>query len=204
MAPSEPVQRGRRLSPEARREAILDAARGLFAERDPGTISTGDIAEAAGVARSLVHHYFGGIDDVFIAVVADRAPALADVRSAGPETPFDERIAANVAAGLDVVDANRETWLAVVDHGPRATDPRIHGIVEFAVQRNIERMLTANSDLIADTPATRNALRAFSAFSTEAIRAWVAGRASREETEALLVASFTALVRHALPSLEAG
>jgi AcrR family transcriptional regulator len=201
MAPSEPVQRGRRLSPEARREAILDAARGLFAEREPGTISTADVADAAGVARSLVHHYFGGIDDVFIAVVADRAPALADVRTAGPETPFEERIVLNVAAGLDVIDANRETWLAVVDHGSHATDPRIRGIVEFAVERNVERMLTANSDVIADTPVTRHALRAFSAFSTEAIRAWIVGRAPREQTEALLVAAFDALVRHALPEL---
>lgn len=201
MAPNEPATRGRRLSPELRREAILDAARALFAERDPGAVSTADVAEAAGVARSLVHHYFGGIDEVFLAVVADRAAALADVRTAGPETPFDERIAHNVAAGLDVVAANRETWLAVVDHGRAATDERIRALVAFSVEHNVERMLAANADLIKDTPAVRNALRAFSAFATEATRAWVGGRVTREETEALLTGAFRALVLHALPEL---
>src|SRR5436305_14660618 len=125
MSPTQPAARGRRLSPEARRQDILEAARGLFSERPAGTISTADVAEAAGVARSLVHHYFGGIDEVFIAVVARSGAALADVRNAGPETPFAERIAHNVAAGLDVVAENRETWLAVVNHGRSASDPRI-------------------------------------------------------------------------------
>src|SRR3954451_19899145 len=117
MAPTQPATRGRRLTPEARRQGILDAARVLFSERAPGTVSTADVAEAAGVARSLVHHYFGGIDEVFIAVVARSGAALADVRTAGPETPFAQRIAHNVTAGLDVVAENRETWLAVVNHG---------------------------------------------------------------------------------------
>ena len=164
MAPTEPAARGRRLSPEARRQDILDAARELFSECPAGTISTADVAAAAGVARSLVHHYLGGIDDVFIAVVAEGGAALADVRTAGPETPFNERIARNVAAGLDVVGANRQTWLAVVDHGTRATDPRIRGLVEMAAERSVERMLTANADVVDDTPVARNALRAFNAF----------------------------------------
>lgn len=202
MAPIDSAGRRRRLSPEARRQDILDAARSLFAERAPGAVSTADVADAAGVARSLVHHYFGGIDDVFIAVVADRAPALADVRTAGPETPFEKRIAHNVAAGLDVIAANRETWLAVVDHGARATDQRIRAVVELAVERNVERMLEANTDVMSDTPVTRNALRAFTAFSTEATRAWLTGRATREQTETLLIGAFRALVEHTLPGLQ--
>src|SRR3954454_24008716 len=117
MAPTQPATRGRRLTPEARRQGILDAARVLFSERAPGDISTADVAEAAGVARSLVHHYFGGIRELLVAIVADGAAALAELRPAAPETPLEERLARNVAAGLDVIAANRETWLAVVVYG---------------------------------------------------------------------------------------
>jgi AcrR family transcriptional regulator len=198
---SEPAARGRRLSPEARRDHILDAARRLFSERPPGAVTTADVAEAAGVARSLVHHYFGGIAEVFIAVVARGGAALTDVRTAGPETPLQERIAHNVGAGLDVVAANRETWLAVAGHGTATADPRIVAIVEAAAERSIDRMLTANADLLSDTRDTRFALRCFNAFSTEATSAWLRGRATREQAETLLAAAFLDLVLQTLPRL---
>ena len=178
----------RRLSPEARRRQIVDAARELFAHRPYGTVTTADVAEAAGVARSLVHHYFDGIRGVFLAVVADGAAALATVRTAGPETPLDERLAHNIAAALDVVAANRETWLAIA-LGTQAHDPEIRSIADFAMERSVERALEVNRDVISDTAATRLALRCFHAFSREATLAWLTGRATREEIEPLLVAS---------------
>lgn len=178
----------RRLAPEVRRSEIVDAARTLFAQRPYGTVTTADVADAAGVARSLVHHYFDGIRGVFLAVVADGAEALAAVRTAGPETPVEERLAHNIAAALDVVAANRETWLAVT-LGAHTHDPEVRSIADFAMERSVERALAVNSDVITDTPATRLALRCFHAFSREATLAWMTGRATREEVEPLLVAS---------------
>jgi AcrR family transcriptional regulator len=193
----------RRLAPDARRHQIVQAARSLFAERPHGSVTTADVAHAAGVARSLVHHYFGGIRGVFLAVVADGAAALAEVRTAGPGTPLDERLAFNVAAALDVVGANRETWLAVAAHGPAAPDPQIRAIAELAVQRSVERALEVNSDVLDDTSATRLALRAFHAFSTEATLAWVTGQATRAEVEALLVSALRGLISVTIPALPA-
>jgi AcrR family transcriptional regulator len=190
--PAAPARR--RLSPEARRQHIVAAARSLFAERPFAAVTTGDVADAAGVARSLVHHYFGGIRGVFLAVVTDGAAALADVRTAGPETPLEERLSHNVAAALDVVGANRETWLAVVAHGAEAPDPEIRAIAELAVQRSVDRALAVNADVLEDTPSTRLALRCFHAFSTEATHAWVTGRAPREQAEALLVGALRDLI----------
>jgi AcrR family transcriptional regulator len=197
------AEQRRRLAPDARRRAIVHAARGLFAERPYGEVTTADVAQAAGVARSLVHHYFGGIRGVFLAVVSDGAGALAEVRTAGPETPLDERLAHNVAAALDVVAANRETWLAVAAHGPAAPDPEIRAIAELAVTRSVERALEVNADVLDDTPATRLALRAFHAFSTEATLAWATGQASREEVEALLVSALRGLISGTIPALPA-
>ena len=71
-----------RLDPGQRREQILDAANALFAERAYDEVSIEDIASAAGVTRGLVHHYFGGRKEVYIALLErlgaqreQRAPA---------------------------------------------------------------------------------------------------------------------------------
>ena len=58
-----------RLAPEQRREQILDAANALFAERGYDEVSIEDIASSAGVTRGLVHHYFGGRKEVYIALL---------------------------------------------------------------------------------------------------------------------------------------
>lgn len=204
MPRSKPVplpERGRRLAPDARRGQIIAAARRLFSERPYTSVTTADVAEAAGVARSLVHHYFGGIRGVFMAVVAQGGAALADVRTAGPETRLDERIAHNIAAGMDVVAENRETWLAVVGHGQALADPDVRVLVDAATERSIERTLEVMTDVIADTPETRFALRCFNAFATEATRAWLSGQATRERTAALLEQAFHDLLLHTIPAL---
>jgi AcrR family transcriptional regulator len=195
-------ERGRRLAPDARRDQILAAARRLFSERPYTSVNTADVAEAAGVARSLVHHYFGGIRGVFMAVVAQGGAALADVRTAGPETPLEERIARNIAAGLDVVAHNRETWLAVVGHGQALADPEVRALAEAATKRSVERTLEVMADVIEDTPETRFALRCFNAFATEATREWLTGQTSRKRTERLLTEAFLDLLRHTIPRLE--
>ena len=194
--------KGRRLQPEVRRQHILDAACELLSERPYTTVTTADVAEAAGVARSLVHHYFGGMREVFLAVIADRGGALSDVRTAGIETPFDERIAHNIAAALDVIAANRATWLAVAGHGDAITDPHLRELVETTVQRNIQRTLDVNADVLEDTPAARLALRCHYAFSTTATRAWLTGAATRAETEKLLITASRDLLRHTIPALQ--
>jgi len=195
------IPRGRRLSPDARREHILEAARQVFSQRPYAAVSTRDIAEAAGVARSLVHHYFGGIAEVFMAVVAQGGASLVEVRSAGVETPFEQRIAHNVAAALDVVAANRETWLAAASHGPAGPDPRIGALITAIRDRFVARTLELNPDVIDDTPAARFALRCFNAFIAEATREWLRGEATREETEALLIASVRDLMTSTIPAL---
>ncbi|WP_329518592.1 TetR/AcrR family transcriptional regulator [Spirillospora sp. NBC_01491] len=57
---------GRRPGPTETREAILAAARGLFAEKGYDGASLRAIARAAGVDPALVHHFFGNKEGVFV------------------------------------------------------------------------------------------------------------------------------------------
>lgn len=57
-----------RLSPEARREALLKAARRCLSKKGVGAFNLKNIADEAGVSIGLIGHYFGGIDEIKTAV----------------------------------------------------------------------------------------------------------------------------------------
>lgn len=61
---------GRTERSEQTRAAILDAARGLFAQRGLDGTSVRDIAEAASVTKSLIHHHFGSKEALYEAACA--------------------------------------------------------------------------------------------------------------------------------------
>jgi AcrR family transcriptional regulator len=63
------TRRGRRPGSPDTRAAILAEARGLFAAKGYAGTSVRAVASAAGVDASLVHHYFGTKDDLFLAAL---------------------------------------------------------------------------------------------------------------------------------------
>lgn len=175
----------RRLAPEARRREILEATRALLQERPGASISTADVAEAAGVTRALVHRYFYGIDDLRQAVAAELASRAGAVLTAGPEAPVRERAAHNVRAFLDGIDANREIWLATLNsEHPRMADAHPSQILRNAM---LERMLANNADIIQDTPWSRLCLQGYIGNSDAICRQWALGHATRDQVEQILI-----------------
>ena len=75
---------GRRPGQPGTRDAVLDAARRLFAEHGYDGASVRDVASTAGVDPALVHHYFGTKQRLFLEVVgAPVDPADLVTRAAG-------------------------------------------------------------------------------------------------------------------------
>lgn len=68
---------------EATREALIEAARGLFAERGYAGVGTEEIVRAAGVTRGALYHHFGGKRDLFEAVYERIESELAQRIAAG-------------------------------------------------------------------------------------------------------------------------
>lgn len=58
----------RRYDPEGTRRTILAAAREVFVEKGLDGASMSDIARAADVTKSLIHHHFGAKDELWMAV----------------------------------------------------------------------------------------------------------------------------------------
>ena len=79
---------GPRQGREASTEALLSAARELFAERGPSAVSLRDVARRAGVSHGLIHHYIGSRDDLLRMVFSqstERAQTVLD----GATNPLD-------------------------------------------------------------------------------------------------------------------
>lgn len=84
----QPLRRGRRNRSGHSRDAILAAARKLFAEQGFEGTSLRQVAREAGVDPAMVHHFFQGKDDVFAASVelpVDPAEVLAGIENLDPE-----------------------------------------------------------------------------------------------------------------------
>ena len=98
----------------ATRDALVAAARPLFAEHGFGAVSTDQIARAAGVTRGALYHQFAGKEDLFAAVFEQ------------VEAEIAARLATRLTAGSDpvaVLHDGIDGWLQI------CAEPEISRIV---------------------------------------------------------------------------
>ncbi len=198
--------RWQRLEHDERRQQILACARRLFSERNYASVSTSEIALEAGVARGLLHHYFGTKRELYLEVVRSmmRTPSN-PVPLQSPGRGLETILAESVDRWLTMVERNRGTWLAVIGGRGLGHDPEVEAILENAREQAAARLIEALQTYEADQapPELWAAVRAYGAFAEAASMEWLQrGRLTREQTEALLVHGFLTIVRDVVPALE--
>src|SRR3954469_22661933 len=118
-----------RLNPAERRDQILDTANILFAERGYDQVLIEDIASSAGVTRGLVHHYFGGRKEVYIALL-ERLAAIREDRLRPPTgRSARARVADSVSRWLDWAEDNSTVYLGSYAPGEDLADPDVQRVV---------------------------------------------------------------------------
>src|SRR6478672_10548449 len=101
MSTSQLSPRWSRLDRDERREQILVCAHELFEANNFSAVSVGEIAEAAGVTRGLLHHYFGTKRELYLEVVREMVRL--------PELPLPVDAAGRTVE--DVLDESVSLWL---------------------------------------------------------------------------------------------
>ena len=188
-------ERFRRLAPAERREQILDTANTLFAERGYDEVTIEDIASAAGVTRGLVHHYFGGRKDVYIALI-ERLGAVREERLPPPVgRTARARVKDSVSRWLDWTEANRTLWLATIARGEDMTDPDVSRIASELVRRAVAVLAAFHAEIAEDSPRLRYALECWSGLNRAATRRWLNGEATRDATHELLASTLEHVLR---------
>jgi AcrR family transcriptional regulator len=184
-----------RLDPEQRRSQILDAASELFAVRGYGDVSIEDIARRAGVTRGLVHHYFGGRNDVYVALIQ----RIGSIRERELRQPVGssarERVGDSVSRWLDWTQENRTIWLAAMAPGEHLSDQEVRRVVADLVERAVRLLILLHSDVAEDSPRLRYALECWTGMNRAATWRWLHGKASRETTHELLTLTLLHVLR---------
>ncbi|WP_433617966.1 TetR/AcrR family transcriptional regulator [Dactylosporangium sp. CA-139114] len=192
------AERGRRLEPDQRRAQILACAVRLFGERPYAEVSTTGIAEAAGVARGLINHYFGTKRDLYVeavrVLVTIPPVAVEQLPAGGPAT----RVDAGVTWFLDVVARHGASWPAAVDAG----DPDVRRVLAEADEVAADSILVAIGLAAEDghRDERRAMIRAYCGLAKATAREWLErGALTREQVHTMLATTLITLVREVLP-----
>ena len=164
-----------RLSPEQRREQLLDLGVRLLATRSLDELSIDLLAEEAGISRGLLYHYFGNKHDFHEAVVRRAADDLIEKTAPPVDGEPMARLLTSLAAYLDYVVDNHEGYLSLVKAaaGGNETLREIYEEARSSLNGRIFRE-DAQGTIIPETPATRLVVRGWSAMVEELVLSWVA------------------------------
>ena len=184
-----------RLSPAERRKQILTAAAQLYRERQYDDVSLEELATAAGVARGLLHHYFGSKRELFLAVMTQsvKLPDTPLPRLEG--LPIDERARITVSWILDGALVYGQSWVNAAGAEDLHQSSDLRTLVDRADDRAARFMLDSLG--LPDDEHLRARLRPVASFTKALCREWLQnGSLTRDE---VLDLSTTAVLRAARP-----
>src|SRR5689334_12428732 len=125
--PSKPLKWERR--PEERPRELLEAALAVFAQRGFRNTRLDDVAEAAGVTKGAIYHYFDTKEELLLNVI-EHYQSLAFGRAeevlANRELSAAERIEQVVKKIFQPTEERRRLLLALLIRGIAHEVPRVH------------------------------------------------------------------------------
>jgi AcrR family transcriptional regulator len=126
-----------RLEPAARRAQIVAAAATVFRGRDPAGVRFDEVAQAAGVSRSLVYAYFADRSELIAAVylhsLSDLDAELSSLLGSLPTS--EERLGGVVRHFLELADRNADSWRLFAAAGAAS-----HPVVQTARRERCQRI----------------------------------------------------------------
>lgn len=186
----------KRMDGYERREQIITSAMRLF-EKGYSEVSIGDIADTAGIARPLIHHYFGTKRELYLEVVRRLSYIPAVVPTAIKGKTLDERIDASIDRWLTVAKRHRNMWISTIaiDAGGSADD--VGKIMREADQVAVERMIDALG-IKGDGPEEQKLrihMLAYGALAKYASRLWLKEQLlARDEIHLLLTSTLRSVI----------
>ena len=167
-----------RMSPESRREQLLDLGTRLLATRTLDEISIELLAEEAGISRGLLYHYFENLQEFHVAVVrraVEDIYAITAPRDVG--NPLDQ-LAVSLGAYVDYVSSNYTGYVSLI-RAAAGGNEELRAIYQSARAALTDRIFEiAGPDHLAalgvvDSAATRLLVDGWAALVENVTVAWV-------------------------------
>ena len=155
-----------RLDPETRRAQLVEAAADVFRGRHPSEVSFEEVAEAAGVSRSLVYAYFGDRGGLIAAVYLHNLERLDTElgRALDERLPDEVRLRRIIRRYLLFARDNQASWNLMAAAGVLQ-----HPAIQGARRARIERIASG----WADEPSARLIARGVVGLLEAGAQDWV-------------------------------
>jgi AcrR family transcriptional regulator len=132
-------------------EKVLAAGLELFGERGYHETSIADIGARAGIAKSVLYHYFGSKAGLYEAIAeAETGALLEQVAAAVPDDPEAPRLRAGVDAFLAYLTEHPAAWRLLLREPP--ADPALQAVnerLDKERERALARLLAQPAKLSA-------------------------------------------------------
>jgi AcrR family transcriptional regulator len=177
-----------------------------FEDRPYSEVSTGAIADEAGVGRPLIHYYFGTKRELYLEVVRRIALVPPGVPAAVvdgiPEDALEDRIRASIDYWLSVTARHRSMWTSTISIDARDRD--LQRVLEEADDVAAQRMLEALG--LGEHPrrdSLHTLVLAFGGLARAASRQWlVRNTLTGPDVSLLLTQSLLTIIRDVAPQLD--
>jgi AcrR family transcriptional regulator len=165
------------MSTDARREQLLDSGTTLLGQRPHGEVSIEEIAEAAGVSKGLLYHYFPTKGEFIVAAIERGQEQLAARFAPDESLSPIERLDASLDAYLDYVDQYPAAFAAIFRSG--SEDPMIAAALEAGRAQQLATLLDGIGDWkeapvsVERTPELEAAAQGWLFFVEGAVLHWM-------------------------------
>jgi AcrR family transcriptional regulator len=183
-----------RLETDERRKQLVALGLARFGAKAYDEVSIDDIAEAAGISKGLLYHYFPTKRAFYTACVAEAAEQLlaAITGAARPDADPLERLDRALTAYLEYVQEHGRAYanLMIIGIG----DEECRAIVDETRAKLVEHLLEGMAESVPLTPAIKIALRGWVGLAETATLAWaeegapISARKMRELLKTALLA----------------
>lgn len=166
------------MAPEDRRRELLDVGLRMFGDRPYEDIATEDIAEAAGISKALMFHYFPRKLDFYRASLEIAAQRLLDATEPDASLPKPMQLYASLDAYLGFVERYSKSYTMLMRIGVGA--PEAAEIVQATREVFVGRFDTALG-VASPPPAFTLVLYGWLAFVERTSVDWLASRGIARE-----------------------
>ena len=183
-----------RLSPEARRAQLIELGVEMLSTRRLEELSVELIAQAAGISRGLLFHYFSSKQEFHTEVA--RAAAQEMIRRTEPDTSLApvEALRGALTAFVDYVEENPDNYKSLV-RGAVSGDEQMRAIFDDTRNTLAQRIIGVVGDLgLQVGPRVALAIQGWVAYVEECVIRWIDGRTvTRDELLEMLTTSLPAV-----------
>jgi AcrR family transcriptional regulator len=181
---------------DQRREQLLSVGVGLLAGRPHQDVSIEEIADAAGVSKGLLYHYFPTKKDFILAAIDRGQVELAARLQPDSSLPPEQQLISSLDAFLDYAEEHATAYLAIFKVG--AEDPDIAEALEAGRREALAKVLAGlrgwEGSPVSTEPsaALETATQGWLFFVEGAALRWLKRRdLERRELRAMLLTAFT-------------